>query len=150
VKAIALAIVFSILAGCSTLVPHLETPSLSIVNVELQESTLWQQRVKVRMHVQNPNDRALPIKGLSYALEVNGEDFANGVSAASFTVPALGEAEFDMNITANVASSLIRLLGKGSDPMGDQLDYRIKGKISLSQGLLRSIPFEEHGTFKLR
>ena len=149
-RAIAVSFLVGALAGCSTFLPRLETPQLSIVNVELQESTLWQQRVKVRMHVQNPNDRSLPIKGLSYALEVNGVDFAKGVSAAGFTVPALGEAEFDMNMTANVASSLIKLLGRGSDPMGDQMDYRIKGKISLSEGLLRSIPFEEHGTFKLR
>ena len=138
------------LAGCSTLIPHLETPSLSIVSVELLKSDMWEQRIKVRMRVQNPNDRALPIKGLSYALQVAGEDFAKGVSGASFMVPALGEAEFDMNVTANMASTLIKLLGRGADSLGDQVDYRIKGKISLSQGLLRSIPFEERGTFKLR
>ena len=138
------------LVGCSTLLPRLETPQLSIVNVELQESTLWQQRVKVRMRVQNPNDRSLPIKGLSYALEVAGQEFAQGVSGASFTVPALGEAEFDMNVTANMASTLIKLLGRGGDSLGDQVDYRIKGKISLSEGWLRSIPFQERGTFKLR
>ena len=149
-KALSIGIFALALTGCSTLMPQLQTPQLSIVNVELGESTLWQQRLKVRMHVQNPNDRALPIKGLSYELEVNGQDFANGVSAASFTVPAMGEADFDMNITANVASSLIKLLGKGSDPLADKLDYRLKGKISLASGLLRSIPFEERGTFNLR
>jgi len=137
-------------AGCSTLVPKLETPRLSIVNVELQESTMWEQRIKVRMHVQNPNDRALPIKGLSYSVDVAGDEFAHGVSAAGFTVPALGEAEFDMNVTANMASTLIKLLSRGSDSLGDQVDYRIRGKISLSEGWLRSIPFDEHGSFKLR
>jgi hypothetical protein len=30
------------------------------------------------------------------------------------------------------------------------VEYRITGKISLSEGLLRSIPFEDRGTFKLR
>jgi LEA14-like dessication related protein len=150
VRAIVLSWLALAFAGCSLLVPKLETPVLSIVNVELQDSTLWEQRIKVRMHVQNPNDRALPIKGLSYALEVAGQDFAHGVSAASFTVPALGEAEFDMNVTANMASALIQLLGRGSNSLGDQVDYRIKGKVSLSQGLLRTLPFEEKGTFKLR
>jgi LEA14-like dessication related protein len=150
VRAFVLAIFALAVAGCSTLVPRLETPTLSIVNVELQESNLWQQRIKVRMHVQNPNDRALPIKGLSYSLDVAGQEFANGVSAASFTVPALGEAEFDMNVTANMASALVKFLGRGGDSLGEQVDYRIRGKISLSQGLLRSIPFEEKGTFRLR
>jgi hypothetical protein len=28
--------------------------------------------------------------------------------------------------------------------------YRLSGKVSLSQGLLHSIPFDEQGTFKLQ
>jgi len=150
VKAILITALALALASCSALLPRLETPSLSIVNVELLKSDMWEQRMKVRMRVQNPNDRALPIKGLSYALEVAGEDFAHGVSGASFLVPALGETEFDMNITANMASTIIKFLGRGSDSLKDELDYRIKGKISLSEGLLRSIPFEEKGKFTLR
>jgi LEA14-like dessication related protein len=137
------------LAGCSLFVPKLETPQLSIVSVELQKADLWEQRMKVRMRVVNPNDRPIPVKGLTVALEVAGQDLAHGVSGASFNVPALGEAEFDMNMTANMAGAIIKLLGKGSD-VGDEVDYRVTGKISLSEGLLRSIPFEDRGKFKLR
>jgi LEA14-like dessication related protein len=138
------------LSGCSLLVPKLETPDLSIVNVELVKGDFWEQRLKVRMRVQNPNDRALPIKGIRYTLEVQGEEMARGVSGASFTVPPLGEAEFDMNITANMATTLVKLLGRGNEALKDQIAYRIVGRVSLSQGLLRSIPFEETGTFKLQ
>ena len=63
------------------------------------------------MRVQNPNDRSLPVKGLSYVVDVAGKEFAHGDSAASFIVPALGEAEFDMNVTANMAGALFRFLG---------------------------------------
>lgn len=137
------------LGGCSLFVPKLETPQLSVVNVELQKADLWEQRMKVRMRVVNPNDRPIPVKGLTCALEIAGQELAHGVSGASFNVPALGEAEFDMNMTANMASAIIKLLGRGSD-VGDEVDYRVSGKISLSEGLLRSIPFEDRGTFKLR
>jgi LEA14-like dessication related protein len=130
-------------------VPKLERPQLSIVNVERQKADLWEQRMKVRMRVVNPNDRPIPVKGLTCALEVAGQELAHGVSGASFNVPALGEAEFDMNMTANMASAIIKLLGKGSD-VGDEVDYRVSGKISLSEGLLRSIPFEDRGKFRLR
>jgi LEA14-like dessication related protein len=139
----------AMLGGCSLLVPKLETPKLSIVNVELQKSDLWEQRMKVRMRVVNPNDRPIPVKGLSCALEIGGEELAHGVSGASFNVPALGEAEFDMNMTANMAGAIIKLLGKG-DSLGNEVDYRVRGKISLAEGLLRSIPFEDRGKFKLR
>jgi LEA14-like dessication related protein len=138
------------LSGCSALVPKLETPNLSIVNVLVEKSDLWEQRLKVRMRVQNPNDRSLPIRGLSYRLDVAGQELARGVSGTSFTVPAFGEAEFDMNVTANMASAIIKLLGRGEDSVGDHLDYRIVGKISLSEGFLRSIPFEQSGTFRLK
>ena len=138
-----------LLSGCSLFVPKLETPKLSVVNVELQKSALWEQRLKVRMRVVNPNDRPIPVKGLTCALELQGQELAHGVSGAAFNVPAFGEAEFDMNMTANMASALLRLLGRG-EPLGEQVEYRVKGRISLSEGLLRSIPFEDRGTFKLR
>jgi LEA14-like dessication related protein len=98
------------------------------------------------MRVINPNDRTLPVKGLHYTLDVNGEEFAHGESGASFVVPALGEAEFDMSVSANMASMLIKMLGQGHS----QVEYELRGKIALSAGLLRSIPFDEHGTFKLQ
>ena len=80
---------------------------------------------------------------------MQGQELAHGVSGASFNVPALGEAEFDMNMTANMAGALIKLFGRGNS-IGDQIEYRVTGKISLSEGLLRSIPFEDSGTFRLR
>jgi hypothetical protein len=30
------------------------------------------------------------------------------------------------------------------------LDYHLSGKVSLSEGFLRSIPFDQRGTFKLQ
>jgi LEA14-like dessication related protein len=134
------------LSGCSLFVPKLQTPQLTVVNVNLLKSDLFHQELKVRMRVQNPNNRSLPIKGLTYALEVDDQEFAHGESAASFVVPALGEAEFDMSVSANMASMLIKLLGQG----GNQIQYHLTGRISLSEGLLRSIPFDDRGSFKLQ
>lgn len=138
-----------VLAGCSLFVPKLETPRLSIVNIEVLKSDFWEQRMRVRLRVQNPNDRPIPVKGLTVALEVQDQEIAHGVSGAAFNVPALGEAEFDMNMTANMAGALMKLLGKGNQ-IGDAVDYRVRGKLSLSEGLLRSIPFEDRGSFKLK
>ncbi len=135
------------LAGCSLFVPKLAAPHLSVVGVELQKGALWQQKLKVRMHVENPNDRVLPIKGIVYSLDVNGQEFAHGESAASFVVPALGEAEFDMNMTANMAGTIISLLSHGTNA---NVEYHLTGKISLTEGLLRSVPFDQHGTFRLQ
>jgi LEA14-like dessication related protein len=138
------------LLGCGcALAPKLTTPTLTVAGVTLEGGDLLTQRLKVRVHVQNPNDRKLPVKGIEYTLEIDGQPFATGDSASSFVVPALGEAEFDMNVTTNMAGTLVRLLARGSDAPAD-VPYRLSGKISLSQGWLQSIPFEQHGTFRLQ
>ena len=137
------------LAGCA-LTPHFETPRLSVVDVQVVSTALWEQRLKVSLRVQNPNDVALAVKGIEYRLEVAGQPFASGVSDASFVVPALGEAQFDTTVTTNMAGALLQLVGRGPNTLADGVDYRLAGKISLAAGWLRSVPFDEHGTFKLQ
>jgi len=144
VRWIVIAVAALALPACSLFVPKLEKPKLSVVSIQMLKSDLWHQELKLRMRVENPNDRELPVKGLSYELDVDDQELAHGMSGESFVVPALGEAEFDMSVSANMASVLIKVLGSGNN----QVDYRIKGKIALSVGLLRSISFNEQGTFK--
>jgi LEA14-like dessication related protein len=139
----------TLLAGC-VLTPKFTPPRLSIVNVQLEGGDLWEQRLKVRLHVENPNNRPLPVKGLEYTLEVAGQPLARGASAASFVVPAMGESEFDTNVTTNLAGTLLKLLGRGPDALGQSVDYHLTGKVSLSAGLLRSIPFDERGSVRLQ
>jgi LEA14-like dessication related protein len=145
----AAAFVAALLLSSCTLVPKLEAPQLSIADVQILSSDLWEQHLKVRMHVHNPNDRALPIKALEYTVEVDGQQFASGASVASFVVPPLGDTDFDMNVTTNLASTFIKLLGHSSGAGGGEVGYRLVGKVSLSEGFLRTVPFDQKGTFKL-
>jgi LEA14-like dessication related protein len=135
------------LSGCALLVPKLQTPELAIVDVQVIKANFLEQRLRVRMRVQNPNDRSLPIQGLSYTVYLGGQEFATGVSDASFVVPALGSAEFNMDVTANAAGALFAVLSK---PRGEGIDYHMKGRVELSHGWLRSIPFEQSGSFVVR
>jgi len=61
-------------------------------------------------------------------------------------VPAQGEAEFDMLVTANAATALLKLASGGK---AEDVRYKLKGKLSTKLGLLRTIPFEESGTLPL-
>jgi LEA14-like dessication related protein len=134
------------LSGCAVLWPHWQTPTLAVVGIQMGHSDLLQQHLQVRMSVHNPNDRELPVQGLSYSLEVNGEECAHGESGASFVVPARGDAEFDMNVTANAAAALLRMFAHGN---AAPVQYRIRGKVELSSGLLRSVPFDQQGEIQL-
>ncbi|HEU4778805.1 MAG TPA: LEA type 2 family protein [Steroidobacteraceae bacterium] len=132
-------------SGCAAL-PKLEAPKLSVLAVKMQGGDFFSQRVNVRMRVFNPNTRALPIEGITYRLEVSDAELGNGSTVAPFTVPAMGEAEFDMQITANLAGALAKLLSRKNS--SESLDYRMVGSVNLSSGFLRRIPFDERGTFK--
>jgi LEA14-like dessication related protein len=133
--------------GCA-LAPKLEAPKLSIVGVQVVSGEVWVQHLRVRLHVHNPNDRALPVKSLEYTIEIAGEELASGESAEGFVVPPRGDAEFDTNVTTNLVGAVLKVLGRGPNARAEEVPYRLSGKVSLSEGLWRSIPFDEHGTFK--
>lgn len=146
-RSVPLLLVAVALSGCALFVPRLETPKLSIVDIEVLRANFMAQQLRVRLRVQNPNDRSLPIEGLAYTVYLGGQEFASGVSDASFVVPAFGTAEFNTDVTANAAGAIFAILSK---PHGQGIDYRMKGKVELTHGWLRSIPFEQGGTFTLR
>jgi LEA14-like dessication related protein len=137
----------ALLCGCAS-IQNLEPPKLSMVSLKMQSADIFSQRLQVRMRVMNPNSRELPIKGITYRIEVNDVQLGEGATDTSFVVPAMGEAEFDMTVTANLASSLAKFLARGSKP--EALDYRLVGSVALSSGFLRRIPFDERGSVKLK
>ncbi len=133
-------------AGCAVL-PKFESPRLSVISMEMQSADIFSQRMKVRMRVLNPNARELPVKGISYRIEVNDSELGQGLTNVPFVVPAMGEAEFDVQVTTNLAGMLGKLLSRRGSQ--DQLQYRLVGEVALSSGFLRRIPFDERGSVKL-
>lgn len=137
-----------LLAACAGVGTKLESPNVSFIGIKARDASIFEQRLEVRLRVQNPNQIDLPVNGLDVDVELAGEPFAHGVSAREFTVPANGEAEFDMLVTANAATALIRILG-GDRKSREAVDYRLKGKLSTHVGMLRSFQFDEKGTLPI-
>ncbi|MEX2151648.1 MAG: LEA type 2 family protein [Steroidobacteraceae bacterium] len=137
-----------LVAGCAGLGTQLETPEITFVGIRAVEASLFEQKLEVRLRVRNPNTMALPVNGLDVDMELAGEPFATGVTAREFVVPAHGEAEFDMIVTANAATALLKIAG-GDRQSREEIGYRLQGRLSTKLGLLRSIPFEESGTLPL-
>lgn len=136
----------ALLSACS--LTHFEKPRLDVVDIQLLKGDLLQQQLKVRMRVDNPNDRELPVRGITYELQLSGEAFAHGESERDFVVPALGSAEFDVSVTANAAGAVLKLLAGGRKL--DEVEYRLVGKVLLAAGMKRSLPFDHVGKIKLR
>ena len=131
--------------GCA--VARLEPPRLEVVEVGLLSASVLKQDLRLRMRVHNPNDMELPVRGLTYEVQLSGETFASGESERNIVVPALGQTEFNLDVSANAAAAVLRLLG---DRSGNNPQYRVLGRLHLASGLIRSIPFEHKGELRLR
>jgi LEA14-like dessication related protein len=135
------------IAGCSALGPKLQTPQLSVIQVAMTSADVFNQQFLVRLRVENPNDRELPVKKIDYELFLEGDSFAEGTSAKPFTVPALGETDFDMIVRTNFVSGLGRLVSRLNGRT--QVNYVFEGKVHADVGMVKKIPFQQSGTVNL-
>lgn len=144
---LALVLLLASLSGCSAFVPKLEAPRLMLVSAAMTSGDMFSQTFLVRLHVQNPNDRELPVRGIDYQLFLEGDSFAEGLSEKPFVVPAQGETEFDLTVRTNFVSSIGRLLSRLNGKQ--KVDYVIEGKVLTDIGMLKKIPFRESGVVDL-
>ncbi|MSR00235.1 MAG: hypothetical protein EXR88_02385 [Gammaproteobacteria bacterium] len=143
----------ALLVACAVVGMKLETPKLSVLSVELLKADLFAQKLKARMKVQNPNNIELPVRGISYSIELGGAALGSGLSGKSFIVPARGEAEFSMEVDVNLAGTLLKLAEqarKTGTGTPQTLEYRLRGEVKLDALLNRSVPFEAKGSLRLR
>jgi len=123
-----------------------ERPNLNVVGIDMKSGNLLQQTFLVKFQIQNPNDRELPVSGLHAELNVGGEQIASGVSNRAFVVPAHGQIEFDMTITANMALAMLKLANQHAD----SIDYEVTGAASLDLPFMHNLPFHQNGSFPLK
>jgi len=137
------------LGACSLVAPKFNRPNISVVSVELRGGNLLQQNFAVKLNIQNPNDRTLPVSGVHVELTVGGDQIATGVSDRAVVIPANGDSDFDMTIKANVALALLKLANK-MDQHSDAIDYDVSGAASVDLPFLRDLPFHQSGSFSLK
>ena len=131
------------LSSCATMQSPLEAPHVSLTDLRVLDATLFEQRFALKIRVQNPNAVALPINGMNFRLDINDVELGRGVSDQAVTVPAYGEAVFEINLVSNFARIVnqIRALESGK---GQSLRYRLAGGISVADRLGK-LPFDYQG-----
>lgn len=135
-----------LLAGCA--LTQLQAPAITPQTVELTDVQLDQQQFRVQLHVQNPNDRALPIKSASCSLEVEGVDVGQGHIAEPFSIPPHGETDVDMVVTTNLAASVPNLLRR-IFTSGQLPKYHFSGWVNPDIAWLPPIPFSKSGQLSI-
>ena len=137
-----------LLGGCASMRPYPDTPRVSLVSIQPLDMQMLEQRFVLELRILNPNDVAIPVAGLSYALEINDREFAYGVSQQAVSIPPYGEALLQLEVISNLLNVMRQLQQPGDSSTGG-LKYRLHGKIGLA-GLRRGLPFDYAGKLAYR
>jgi LEA14-like dessication related protein len=124
----------------------IDPPQVYLSNIRLTDAGLFEQRYRLDVRIQNPNDVELPIGGMSYRLSLNGRQFATGVSSGNWTLPAYGDRIVSIDLVSSTAKVLeqYRRLQKGTEAV----DYALAGNIRLGRHG-PEVPFESVGRLQL-
>ena len=135
---------FLILGGCAAVSE--KPPTVTLADIGIIEAGLLEQRFSCKLRVMNPNDVDIPLTGLNFEVEVNGQPFARGVSNKPVTVPRLGEEILEVTAVSTLANFL-RQITEWKSGENPALTYRVKG--SLAAGSLGWLPFDESGKLEV-
>ncbi|MGB5441912.1 MAG: LEA type 2 family protein [Gammaproteobacteria bacterium] len=142
-RAILLLFCAAALTACSSFGGYEETPRVSLVSIQPLEMGLLEQRYALQLRIMNPNDVTIPMKGLSYSIDINDHEFAYGVSRQPVSIPPFSEALLDVEVVSNLLN-VMRQFQQMSDDTNESLKYRLSGNISLGTRL-RRLPFNVEG-----
>ena len=137
-----LLLVCLLLAGCAS---SWQKPDISLADVQLAGGTLFEQRLKLKLRVYNPNDREIPIESLHFQFLAGDKRFASGQSSHPVLIPAQGEALVEMDAAMQLAS-LVRNLPELTGGDG-KLHYRLRGNAEVKG--YGQVPFDHPGELDL-
>lgn len=122
------------LQGCSWLRTELNDPEITLVGFSRAASDgLLLQRFALRLHITNPNDLQLDIKGMTFTFEVGGRELLHGISNDIPLIEPYGEAEFTVQGSARLLEAL-QLLRDTHRNGSDTMDYTLYTRIELAKG----------------
>ncbi len=137
-----------VVAGCSRFSGRFEQPKLQLIGLRVLDARMMAQRTALTFRVLNPNEQALPIVGMYYELELEGDEFASGVSNQAVTIPAYGEAE----VTVEVSTSLWQIIRQFAGMMKNRkqsFHYHITGHLRVDLPLVGKVPIDTKGSIRL-
>ena len=134
-------------AGCSTWFGRdFQEPQVQLTDVELVYARLLEQEFLLEFRIDNPNGHSLPVRGMTYNLDINGIALGRGQSNRWLTVPAHGSARFELRAHTNLwrhVKSLMALLKNPDQPIRYSLDAELKTGLMFN----KKVPVRRQGSF---
>lgn len=130
------------LAGCASLTSQWKAPEVALAHIQVRELTLGSQTFLTTLRIKNPNDRALPIKAMTYTLKLEGNELAEGGGKLDRQIPAFGEEMVDVQVTGNLLAiaQFLPALAIQEEPV----HWTVSGTATIADGLL-TLPYRHSG-----
>jgi LEA14-like dessication related protein len=134
------------LGGCASL-PNKDPIQVTVAGIESLPGEGMEIRMLVKLRVQNPNQAPIDYTGAYVKLDVLDKTFASGVSDASGTVPAFGEAIVAVPVTVSVLRMVRQVVGMLDGKPVEKITYEMSGK--LNGGVFNTQRFSAKGEFEV-
>lgn len=141
-------VMLALLSACASWSPNYEKPQVNITSFSLApESNGLAPRFIIGLQIINPNRAALPLKGMSYSVEVENNRVLSGATPDLPKVPGYGMADFTIEASPDLLGSA-RLINRLLSGQSQSLGYTFKAKLDVGS-IMPFIHIEESGRFNL-
>ncbi len=137
-------------ASCASMEQLVSKPRVSLRQVQVTEIALNKQTFILDFDVTNPNPFPLPIKTVSYGVELDGHRFASGATQSPFTVAAGGDGAFAISISLNLLQTAPKLLFIVRDGVRRDVPYKLEGQFEVDMPFVKPLSFTSTGTIRFQ
>lgn len=132
------------LAGCAALSPYVEQPQVNITSFDIAPQRVGAApRFLIGVQVVNPNRAGLPLRGMSYSVEIDRTRVLSGAIADLPTIPAYGSADFVIEATPDLLGSA-RVIAELASGRSESVGYTFRARLDVG-GLMPNINIEQSG-----
>lgn len=121
---------FLTVAGCASLEPGFETPSVGVSSFRVLPSEGAAPKFEIGLHIINPNRSSLKLEGLVYSVTLEGHKVLTGVSNDLPVVEAYGEGDVLLIANADLFNSISFFAGLLQSRQ-ETFKYKLEAKLDI-------------------
>jgi LEA14-like dessication related protein len=116
------------LGACAGLMGR-EPVQVNLVGIEALDGEGLELRMALKLRMQNPNDEPVDFDGVSLQLDVQGSNFATGVSDQRGSVPRFGETVLVVPVSVS-GTSVLRQVFNFATGDRSKVRYELRGRLA--------------------
>lgn len=136
------------LTGCATLGFNFEPPNVHLLGLTPRASNTLSQEFELVLEVQNPNSRAINVRGMSYSLALADVKVLEGVTPAVPRLEPYSSTRIELVASANIIGALRFVSQLLNSNQNQPIRYELAANLEVA-GLGRRLKVKERGELPL-